>query len=104
MGILVPQAVLSSGIQLSNVYMSFSGEIIQILPRGNNQYGILSYCKVWLDKTKNPFNTEIKFPVETLLNVNSPAHQSLYAELKRMFPDSTDLYEDDRQNIFMNLQ
>lgn len=90
MGILVSEANLPMGITLSNVYMSFSGEIIYTLPL-NGQYNINTHYKVYKDDTKQP-DTNIRIPIHALVDsiVGRDVYTILYEELKQNYPSSID--------------
>jgi len=86
MGIIVPEATLPSGVVLSNVYMSFSGEPVYVSPTGPNQCQIYSYYKVWTDVTKSR-GSDIRILL-TVPNVDSsvPVYTALYDALKNVYP------------------
>ena len=90
MGILVPEANLPMGITISNVYMSFSGEVIYTVP-ANGQYRINTYYKVYKDETKNP-DTNIRVPIGVLIDsiIGRDVYTVLYDELKQIYPSSID--------------
>jgi len=91
MGIFVPEANLPMGITVSNVYMSFSGEVIYTVPV-NGQYRINTYYKVYKDETKNP-DTNIRIPISVLVSniIARDVYTILYDELKTVYPGSTDV-------------
>lgn len=92
MGILVPEANLPMGLSLSNVYISFSDEVIYTVPCNGN-YRINTYYKVYKDETKQP-DTNIRIPISTQVsNISIGVYTSLYEELKRMYTNSTDILE-----------
>jgi len=89
MGILVPEANLPMGITVSNVYMSFSGEVIYTIP-GNGQYNINTSYKVYKDDTKQP-DTNIRIPLcIQVSDISVGVYTSLYENLKQIYPDSVD--------------
>jgi hypothetical protein len=89
MGILVPEANLPMGITVSNVYMSFSGEVIYTVPM-NGQYNINTHYKVYKDETKQP-DTNIRVPIAVQLsNISVGVYTLLYENLKQIYPDSID--------------
>ena len=92
MGIFVPEAYLPMGVTVSNVYMSFSGEVIYTVPR-SGQYNVNTYYKVYKDETKQP-DTNIRIPIS--VNVISitgrDVYTILYDELKTLYPGSTDVF------------
>jgi len=90
MGILVPEATLPSGITLSNVYMSFSGEAVFIGPTGPGRCQVYSYYKVWPDveKTK-PSDIRILLTVQEA-DPSVSAYTVLYDALKEQYPGSVD--------------
>jgi predicted membrane protein len=91
MGILVPEANLPMGITVSNVYMSFSGEVIYTIPNQTcNNYIINTSYKVYKDDTKQP-DTNIRIPLAIQVsNVSVGVYTSLYENLKQIYPDSVD--------------
>ena len=90
MGIFVPEANLPMGITVSNVYMSFSGEVIYTVPV-NGQYRINTYYKVYKDETKNP-DTNIRVPIGILIDsiIGRDVYTLMYDELKQIYPSSVD--------------
>ena len=96
MGIIVIEGILPSGIPVSNVYMSFSGEVIYTSPNpmANNSntynYTINSYYKVYKDETKQP-DTNIRIPFAIQVNdISVGVYTSLYENLKQIYPNSVD--------------
>ena len=91
MGIIVTNGTLPSGIPISNVYMSFSGEVIYTVP-ANGQYRINTYYKVYKDESKQP-DTNIRIPIVTQTSniVGRDVYTILYDELKDLYPGSTDI-------------
>jgi hypothetical protein len=91
MGIFVPEAVLSSKIAVSNVYMSFDQEIITVMKCGNGTWRIASNYKIFNDDTKAN-GTNIKIPIEVnTTDITSGVYTNLYDELKTLYPGSTDI-------------
>jgi len=93
MGILVANGTLPNGIQVSNVYMSFFQEniIIQSVPTANN-FMITACYRVFSDPSKQQ-GSDIRVPLVLVLSheqVSSHPYTYLYAELKKLYPDSTD--------------
>ena len=90
MGILVPEAKLPMGVTLSNVYMSFSGEVIYTVP-ANGQYNINTYYKVYKDESKKPdTNIRISLAIQ-VSDISVGVYTSLYENLKALYPGSTDV-------------
>jgi len=91
MGILVPEANLPMGITISNVYMSFSGEVIYTMPnQSSNIYTVNTHYKVYKDETKQP-DTNIRIPLAIQVNdISVGVYTSLYENLKQIYPDSVD--------------
>ena len=91
MGILVPEANLPMGITISNVYMSFSGEVIYTMPNQScNNYTINTHYKVYKDETKQP-DTNIRIPLGIQVNdISVGVYTSLYENLKQIYPSSVD--------------
>jgi len=89
MGIFVPEANLPMGITVSNVYMSFSGEVIYTVPI-SGQYNVNTHYKVYKDETKQPdTNIRIPFPVQ-VSDISVGVYTLLYENLKQIYPDSVD--------------
>jgi len=89
MGILVPEANLPMGITISNVYMSFSGEVIYTVPL-NGQYRVNTYYKVYKDELKQP-DTNIRIPINVQVSdINQGVYSILYSELKTIYSNNID--------------
>jgi hypothetical protein len=89
MGIFVSEANLPMGITISNVYMSFSGEVIYTVP-ANGQYRINTYYKVYKDELKQP-DTNIRIPINVeVSDINQSVYSILYSELKTIYPNNID--------------
>jgi len=87
MGIIVPEATLPSGIRVSNVYMSFSGELVYVYPRNEDgRYTISAHYKVYVDSTKN-LGSNIKIPISvTEDNITGrDVYSILYENLKKVY-------------------
>ena len=91
MGILVPEANLPMGITISNVYMSFSGEVIYTVPNPTcNNYTINTHYKVYKDELKQP-DTNIRIPINVQVSdINQSVYSILYSELKTIYPNNID--------------
>ena len=91
MGILVPEANLPMGITISNVYMSFSGEVIYTMPNQvSNIYTINTHYKVYKDETKQP-DTNIRIPLGIQVSdISVGVYTLLYENLKQIYPNSVD--------------
>jgi hypothetical protein len=89
MGILVPEANLPMGITVSNVYMSFSGEVIYTVPT-SGQYRVNTYYKVYKDELKQP-DTNIRIPINVQVSdINQSVYSILYSELKTIYSNNID--------------
>jgi hypothetical protein len=89
MGIFVSEAYLPMGITLSNVYMSFSGEVIYTCPR-NGQYNVNTHYKVYKDDTKQP-DTNIRIPLNVQVSdISVGVYTTLYTALKELYPGAED--------------
>jgi len=98
MGILVQEAILPMGITVSNVYVSFSGEVIYTVPV-SGQYNVNTYYKVYKDSTKQP-DTNIRIPISVMVsNISVGVYSILYEELKTLYPGSTDVQSLNSQGI-----
>jgi len=91
MGILVPEANLPMGVMLSNVYMSFTNEMIYTCPQVG-QYILKSYYKVYKDQSKYP-DTNIRIPISCLVDdiKDRDVYTILYDKLKTTYPGSIDI-------------
>jgi hypothetical protein len=92
MGIIVPEAVLpSSNIAVSNVYMSFSGETVQIFKNPyTSEYILGSNYRVFSNPEKQP-DTNIREPLMVpYSNLDQGVFTVLYTALKEMYPGSED--------------
>jgi len=98
MGIFVPSATLPSGITVSNVYMSFTGEAVytaQVQDKGPNQWRIQSNYKVFKDQIsarRGNSNIRINFATSVDIFEKNP-YDLLYTALKQEYPGSTDVIE-----------
>ena len=89
MGIFVPEANLPMGITVSNVYMSFSGEVVYTVPL-NGQYRVNTYYKVYKDELKQP-DTNIRIPINVQVSdINQSVYSILYSELKTIYSNNID--------------
>jgi hypothetical protein len=89
MGIFVPEATLPMGITISNVYMSFSGEVIYTCPT-NGQYAVNTHYKVYKDDTKQP-DTNIRIPLNVQVSdISVGVYTTLYTALKELYPGAED--------------
>jgi hypothetical protein len=91
MGILVSEGVLPSGIPVSNVYMSFDSEVIYVSPRNaDGRYIITANYKIFKDDTKQP-SSDVRLPLAIQVNdITVGVFQSLYENLKQIYPSSVD--------------
>jgi hypothetical protein len=91
MGIIVVDGALPSGIPISNVYMSFSGEIVYLSAiNSSNLYPINTSYKVFLDPTKT-LGSNIRIPIITSTsNISQGIYDVLYQELKSIYPNNVD--------------
>jgi hypothetical protein len=78
------------GITVSNVYMSFSGEVIYTVPM-SGQYNVNTYYNVYKDETKIPdTNIRISLAIQ-VSDISVGVYTSLYENLKALYPGSTDV-------------
>jgi hypothetical protein len=96
MGILVANGTLPNGIQVSNVYMSFCQENIttQSVPIANN-FMVSACYRVFADPSRQK-GSNIRIPIVIVLpqsDMESHPYTYLYAELKKLYPDSIDWTE-----------
>lgn len=100
MGIIVPEANLPMGVTVSNVYMSFAGEVIYTMAGSvssidggtTKKYMVNTYYKVYKDATKNPeSNIKIQIAAQVDDITNQDVYSILYSELKNIYPGSYDV-------------
>ena len=91
MGILVPEANLPMGLTLSNVYMSFTDEMIYTYPHVG-QHVLKTHYKIYKDQSKYP-DTNIRIPISCVVDdiKGRDAYTILYDGLKVMYPGSVDI-------------
>lgn len=108
MGIFVPEATLPTGIKLSNVYMSFSGEVLFVSQLGPNTaanpaqnrfnpaivWQVSSHYKVYPSKPKRGQDSNIKVPFSTTVEVfdRSP-YDLMYKALMDYYPSAQSIIE-----------
>jgi hypothetical protein len=102
MGILAT-GTLPSGVQLSNVYISFSDESIYVRPNDIN--GTIEYTicyKVFASPSKEGgYISRVPFQVAVPLEQDTKrAYDIVYDHLKTLWPDSTDVLE--KKSTFVN--
>jgi hypothetical protein len=92
MGIIVPEAILpSSNIAVSNVYMSFSGEAVQVLKNPyTSEYILSSNYRVFSNTTKQPETNIAESLMVPYLNLDAGPFTVLYTALKNLYPGSED--------------
>jgi hypothetical protein len=100
MGIIVPEANLPMGVTVSNVYMSFAGEVIYTMAGSVSsidggtakKYMVNTHYKVYKDATKNP-GSNIKIQISAQVDdiTNQDVYSILYAQLKSTYPDAQDV-------------
>jgi hypothetical protein len=91
MGIFVPSATLPAGIQLSNVYMSFSGEMVYTAQMCGG-WRINSFYKVFSDQQTKKSN--IRIDTTVLTHKLDDPYKILYSELKNQYPEAIDVFEE----------
>jgi hypothetical protein len=102
MGIFANTITLSSGVTLSNVYLSFSGEVVFVRQsyqpsNGQQSYNIRSFCNIFPDresaKKGNP--SEVRFEVSADVQGFSPGnpYEQLYNSMKAQYSNVADCYE-----------
>lgn len=92
MGIIVPEAILpSSNISVSNVYMSFSGETVQVFKNPyTSDYILRSNYRVFSNPNKIP-DTNIRETITIpYTDIGQGPFTVLYTALKEMYPGSED--------------
>ena len=94
MGILVPQATLPSGIVLSNVYMTFTGEVLYVTKLQTGMYLIRCFYRVYKDYASRSQQPNVR--IEASVSVQDPndnPFKMLYDALKAQYPGATDVLE-----------
>jgi len=94
MGILVPQATLPSGIVLTNVYMTFTGEVLYVNKLPSGLYMIRCFYRVYKDYASRTQQPNVR--VEASVTVQDPSDnpfKMLYDVLKAQYPGATDVLE-----------
>lgn len=91
MGIIVTEGVLPSEIPINNVYISFAHECITIFPKNSEGLYTIQTCyKIHKDETKQP-NSDIRIPISIQVSdIAVSVYNSLYENLKQIYPDSVD--------------
>lgn len=93
MGILVSEGTLPSGVQVSNVYMSFRNEVVYISVGGGNkngettQWNINTHYRVFKDPAKTTSDIRVPFCVFAK-DITRPVYAILYEQLECIYPDS----------------
>lgn len=92
MGLLVNSGILPGGVSVSNIYMTFSDFPVYIMPKGKGQYDIRGFYSVYPSETasRSTRDTSIEL-VATVTDVSGCLHTMLYAQLKSLYPDSTNM-------------
>ena len=93
MGILVSEGTLPSGVQVSNVYMSFAEETvgIQSVPTANT-FLITACYRVFADPSKAS-GTNIRVPLSIVISgqdIDASIYGKLYDKLKTEYPNNLD--------------
>ena len=88
----VNNGTLPGGVTVNNVYMTFSDFPIYIMPKGKGQYDIRGFYSIYPDETspRTVRDTSIEFVVP-VTDVSTSLHSMLYAQLKTLYPDSTNI-------------
>jgi hypothetical protein len=108
MGIFVPSATLPSGITVSNVYMSFTNEVLYVMQSPDTSSGLYqmtSYCNVFpsRESVKQGVQSNIRFNVTTQVSNVICGYQALYNKLKNMYPSALDVIEPRQVTPMSNL-
>lgn len=97
MGIFVNSGVMSSGVSISNVYLSFNMEPVIVFPKnsfGLTESNFMVKCRyrVYNDPEKSTgWNIEEEICVETT-DIRRPIYDILYEQLTLMYPDSINMF------------
>lgn len=96
MGILVTEGTLPSGIQVSNVYMSFAEETVSVQSVPTANTFLVSVCyRVFADPSKSS-GTNIRVPMSIVISeqdIDASVYEKLYDKLKTNYPNSSDWHE-----------
>jgi hypothetical protein len=87
MGILVQTAVLpTSNIQVSNVYMSFSGSSVSVFKDPmTSTYKVSSNYNIYSNPEKQPLTNISEFIITPYDDMTKGVYDVLYTELKRLY-------------------
>ena len=100
MGVIVPQLIFEpSGVQVSNVYLGFGRQAIQIsktfrdtnleaVPPDYKKYRVSGYMFVKPDQLQ--FDSELKYFVEAYTDDITNPYDILYQEIKKNIPSTVD--------------
>jgi hypothetical protein len=97
MGIFVKSGVTSSGIILSNVYISFNMEPVIVFSKNSfglteSNFMVKSRYKVYTNPEKtSKSDIQEEISVETT-DIRRPIYDILYEELITMYPDSINMF------------
>jgi len=92
MGIQVPNCTLPNGIEVSNVFMCFTGQTVTVQKDiTGNAYSVVSNYRVYKDSSRTGPNIILcPILVEGIPNVSSSPYTYLYDSLKQTYPGSVD--------------
>ena len=96
MGIIVKTGTLPSGIQVSNVYIGFGGEMICISPR-TDVYHVTTYYRVFGDQTRKDGEPAARVMMQVTVmkpdfHGSDDCFMLLYQKLKQQFPNYIDCH------------
>jgi hypothetical protein len=92
MGILVPNCTLPNGIEVSNVFMCFTGEnVIVGKDISGNAYSVTSNYRVYKDSSRSgPNIIRCDIMVDGISNISQSPYTYLYNSLKTSYPGAID--------------
>jgi hypothetical protein len=102
MGIFVTQGTLPGGVQVSNVYMSFTGEGVYVAQNGNSTWTISSSYTVRNSKSIESSSIRVPITASAKSIITNP-YNILYQALQKQYPNCVAVIEPSQQTKTSNL-
>ena len=102
MGIFVTQGTLPGGVQVNNVYMSFTGEGVYVAQNGNSTWTISSSYTVRNSKSVESSSIRVPITASAKSIITNP-YNILYQALQKQYPNSVAVIEPSQQTKTSNL-
>ena len=102
MGIFVTQGTLPGGVQVNNVYMSFTGEGVYVAQNGNSTWTISSSYTVRISKSVESSSIRVPITASAKSIITNP-YNILYQALQKQYPNSVAVIEPSQQTKTSNL-